>query len=71
MMEKGQYMVDRAGQGLCQSQGGAPLTCAQGAVWVSESQATEPGQKSQQGDGVSNPDQLILGQEEVIGLGNL
>ncbi len=53
-------------QGPCRSQGRAPLTGAQGAVWVSENQATGPGQKSQQGDGVSSPEQPILGKGEVV-----
>ena len=64
-------MVGGACQGPCQSQGGAPLTGAQGAVWVSENQATGPSQKSQQGDDASGPDQLILGTDEVINLGNI
>ena len=71
MMEKGPSTVDGACQGPRQSQGGASLTCAQGAVWVSESQATGPGQKSQQGDDDSSLEQLILGTEEVINLGNV
>ena len=45
MMEKGQYTVDGACQGSCQSQGGAPLICAQATVWIPENQATWPGQK--------------------------
>ena len=71
MMEKGRTTVDRACQGPCQSQGGASLTGAQAAVWVSGNQATGPGQRPQQGDGVSDPDQLILGEEEVIRDGNI
>ena len=71
LMEKGQYTVDGACQGPCQSQGGAPLPCAQGAIRVSENQATGPGQKSQQGDGVSGPEQLILGTGEVISFDNI
>ena len=63
-MRKRQYTVDGVGQG------GAPLRCAQAAVWITENQGTGPGQKSQQGDDISHPDQLIPGQEEVISLGN-
>ena len=71
MMEKGPYNRGWSVQGPCQSQGGASLPCAQGAVWVSENQATGPDQKSQQGDDVSRPEQLILGTKEVINLGNV
>ncbi len=58
MLEKGQYTVDGACQGSCQSQGGASLTGAQATVWIPENQATGPGQ-------------LILGEEEVSRDGNL
>ena len=47
MLEKGQYTVDGACQGSCQSQGGASLTGAQATVWIPENQATGPGQKPQ------------------------
>lgn len=37
-MRKGQYTVDGAVQGTWQSQDGAPLRCAQAAVWITENQ---------------------------------
>ena len=57
-MEKGQYTVGGAGQGPYQSQGEHPFPCAQATVWILESQTPRFGQKPQQGDCISRPDQL-------------
>ncbi len=64
-------MVDGAGQGSCQSQGGASLTGAQATVWIPENQAPRFGQNHSKVTVLGHPDQPIPGAEEVISHGTM